>query len=234
MARDLYVRVNPKSGAKTFYRCALLHTLLWVFHQGLEDATAQTLEGEQMLETSKTKPDDFDTQVAEQVAAEAEEPVTAYDGLTGSSTLPVVIKFEGDFEIEHGELVKQAFAASHLSVDGWNGLPKADRDLVLESFAEGLRDKAKQSEAGNQIAQTHAGEIETLKQTIATLTSERDTARTTLATVTAERDGLNTSVSTLQSDLKTANSKISSLEAELKAAKAKATAKPKTSGKQAE
>lgn len=62
MAKNLYVRVKPKGPVTEFYRCGIKHTLQWVPLADLDDATAERLQNEQMLETSETKPEGFDDQ----------------------------------------------------------------------------------------------------------------------------------------------------------------------------
>jgi hypothetical protein len=56
--KKLYVRVQPKSGLKTFFRCGMGFSQAWQ-PVDVDDATAKRLAEEQMLEVSETKPDDY-------------------------------------------------------------------------------------------------------------------------------------------------------------------------------
>lgn len=66
---------------------------------------------------------------AEEVAAEAE--AFAAKCLLGSSQLPSLIRLENGMEMQLGELVNAAFAASGLTAVAWNKLPEADREQLL-------------------------------------------------------------------------------------------------------
>lgn len=72
---DLYVRVKPKSGATQFYRCAMLFTIAWTLVQ-VDEATAQRLAEEQMLETSAERPADYPLPAAS--AAEGTPPAAPH------------------------------------------------------------------------------------------------------------------------------------------------------------
>lgn len=56
----LYVRVQPRSGQATFFRCGIKFGKDWLKLTDIDAATAQRLEEEQMLEVSETKPADFE------------------------------------------------------------------------------------------------------------------------------------------------------------------------------
>ena len=56
----LYVRVAPKKGIEHFYRCAFLFTQAWRKLLELDEATANRLGEEQMLEVSFDKPADYE------------------------------------------------------------------------------------------------------------------------------------------------------------------------------
>lgn len=56
----LYVRVAPKKGIEHFYRCAFLFTQAWRKLVELDEATANRLGEEQMLEVSVEKPADYE------------------------------------------------------------------------------------------------------------------------------------------------------------------------------
>lgn len=133
MPKDLYVRVKPKSQSKEFFRGGIQHTLVWKLLLGLDQATVQVLETEQMLETSEEKPADFDDQPQEATAVEETPQV-----LIGSDVLQPVIAQVGGFEITLGDLVAQAHVDSELSLTDWNGLPQAARNLLLDGKLFGL------------------------------------------------------------------------------------------------
>lgn len=54
----LYVRVQPRSGAASFFRCGMLFTLAWALVE-VDNATAVKLKAEQMLEVTETRPTDL-------------------------------------------------------------------------------------------------------------------------------------------------------------------------------
>lgn len=56
----LYVRVAPKKGIEHFYRCAFLFTQAWRKLLDLDEATANRLGEEQMLEVSVDEPADYE------------------------------------------------------------------------------------------------------------------------------------------------------------------------------
>lgn len=233
MARDLYVRVKPKSPVTTFGRCGFQFSLLWVLLEALDDATYQRLNEEQMLETSVEKPEYFDQQEA-LAAAEAEatsvqpDPIT---GLVGSSVLTVDITYESGFTIAQVDLVQAVFEATGLSATGFNALPQDTRDLLLQVYADRLNAEHVALAAANNA--------------VTDLTNKLNAANSSLSSVTSERDGLNTRVSTLSTQVSTLTSdkgaletqvttltnKVTGLEAELATAKAaaeKAATKNKT------
>ena len=72
--KTLYVRIKPKTGAIGFFRCGMKFTPAWQKVEGIDDATAQRLEQEQMLEVSEDQPDDY---VDETAAADGEAAQTA-------------------------------------------------------------------------------------------------------------------------------------------------------------
>jgi hypothetical protein len=53
--KTLFVRVQPKTGATVFHRCAIKFTQDWQ-EVTVDDATARRLQAEQMLEVSETRP----------------------------------------------------------------------------------------------------------------------------------------------------------------------------------
>jgi len=77
----LYVRVAPKKGLTSFYRCAILFTIAWLLVE-VDNATAARLREEQMLEVSDTQPDDY-------VA-----PVAAADAATNTTNTPPELSAE--------------------------------------------------------------------------------------------------------------------------------------------
>lgn len=60
MAKTLFVRVQPKSGQKTFFRCGMSFSQAWQKVDDVDAATAKRLEEEQMLEVSETEPEDYE------------------------------------------------------------------------------------------------------------------------------------------------------------------------------
>ncbi len=63
MAKTLFVRVQPKSGQKTFFRCGMKFSQAWQEVE-VDDATAARLEAEQMLEVSKTRPAELENETS--------------------------------------------------------------------------------------------------------------------------------------------------------------------------
>jgi len=60
MAKTLFVRVQPRSGQKTFFRCGMEFSQAWRKVDDVDAATAKRLEEEQMLEVSETEPEDYE------------------------------------------------------------------------------------------------------------------------------------------------------------------------------
>ncbi len=128
---ELYVRVKPKIGAEQFHRCAMLFTLAWSLVT-VDDATAQRLREEQMLEVSSDTPAD-DVSPADSVGQgeTADEPDTvasAPDTHVEPETTPgdpVSATGEGtesDIPLDAPELVAQA-----------SSLPEADGAAQVEA-----------------------------------------------------------------------------------------------------
>lgn len=92
--KNLYARINLKTGLSQFYRCGILFGLAWVLVE-VDDATASRLKSEQMLEISETEPANFELIVnfaegkadADAEAAEAAEaaPAEAAPAKTGKA-----------------------------------------------------------------------------------------------------------------------------------------------------
>jgi len=57
--KTLFVRINPRKEAESFWRCAIQFSKAWKKVSDLDAATAQRLEEEQMLEVSETRPADY-------------------------------------------------------------------------------------------------------------------------------------------------------------------------------
>lgn len=62
MAKTLFVRVQLKSGQKTFFRCGIKFSQDWLRVDDVDAATAKRLEEEQMLEVSEKQPVDYEEQ----------------------------------------------------------------------------------------------------------------------------------------------------------------------------
>ncbi len=62
--KTLYVRINPKLGTACFYRCGIEFSQAWRPLIDVDDATAQRLEEEQMLEVTETRPAELDDVLA--------------------------------------------------------------------------------------------------------------------------------------------------------------------------
>lgn len=82
--KTLFVRINPRKEAESFWRCAIQFTKVWKKVSDLDAATAQRLEEEQMLEVSETRPADYpedelagDSAVVSGLSAEVNEPPAA-------------------------------------------------------------------------------------------------------------------------------------------------------------
>jgi len=75
---------------------------------------------------------DLDAEAAAKTAAEAEAAKKfAATILYGSSIQPSIIRLENGTEIQLGELVNAAFAASSLTAEAWNDLPEDEREQRL-------------------------------------------------------------------------------------------------------
>lgn len=70
--KQLYVRVQRKTGAKKFSRCNFAFTTEWLKVE-VGEAEAKRLNEEQMLEVAEEKPDDY-VDEAEPAPAETEVP----------------------------------------------------------------------------------------------------------------------------------------------------------------
>lgn len=179
MAKNLYVRVKPKGPVTEFHRCGIKFGLKWVPLTDLDDATAERLENEQMLETSVEKPEGFDDQVNDEETAAAEsDPAVLY----GSNVLPAVIILAGGFETTLGELVQQAHKESGLTGADWNGLPEPARELILGGKLHALYveyKEAKGLQGGVQV-------VADLKEQLAALTTERDGLAGKVTALTAD------------------------------------------------
>ena len=57
--KTLYVRIDPRKEVESFWRCGIQFGQAWQAVRDLDDATAQRLEEEQMLETTETRPADM-------------------------------------------------------------------------------------------------------------------------------------------------------------------------------
>ena len=62
-ATTRYVRVLPKTGVQSFFRCGMAFTPAWSEVE-VDDATAKRLDQEQMLEVSLEKPEGFEPAVS--------------------------------------------------------------------------------------------------------------------------------------------------------------------------
>lgn len=120
--QNLYVRVNPKSGNTQFHRCAILFTLLWALVE-VDEATANRLREEQMLETSETEPDGYVPPVEANVivAAASQMPAAGAGNTTQTAPPPLT-------DAEKLAAIKEAMTALDKTVEGnWTkgGLPNA-------------------------------------------------------------------------------------------------------------
>jgi len=59
MPNIIYGRIKAKTGAERFFRCGIQFGRAWQKLVDLDAATIKRLEEEQMLDISKTKPDDY-------------------------------------------------------------------------------------------------------------------------------------------------------------------------------
>lgn len=106
--KTLFVRVQPKTGATRFHRCAILFTQDWR-RVDVDDATAQRLQSEQMLEVSETAPAGF----VDVAAGDSAESTADGGGAGTSADAPPV-----------DPAVRQAAIVEAIS-----GLPKDDAGL---------------------------------------------------------------------------------------------------------
>lgn len=74
----LFVRIAPKTGPETFYRCGMAFGRAWTAVE-VDKATAERLHAEQMLEVSEDQPKDYEApaDAQDQAAGEAEAKAAA-------------------------------------------------------------------------------------------------------------------------------------------------------------
>ncbi|MDR2188940.1 MAG: hypothetical protein LBE62_13020 [Azonexus sp.] len=58
--KTLYIRVQPKTGQTSFFRCGIQFNQAWQKVEEPDAATAARLKQEQMLEVSETPPEDWE------------------------------------------------------------------------------------------------------------------------------------------------------------------------------
>ena len=75
--KKLFVRIAPKTGPETFYRCGMQFARAWTAVE-VDKATAERLHAEQMLEVSEDQPEDFGQ--APKTPAEAPAETGSGDG----------------------------------------------------------------------------------------------------------------------------------------------------------
>lgn len=56
--KTLFVRILPKTGPETFFRCGMKFSRAWKKLE-VDKATAERLESEQMLEATEEEPEDY-------------------------------------------------------------------------------------------------------------------------------------------------------------------------------
>lgn len=81
MAKTLFVRVQPRSGQKTFFRCGMSFSGAWRQVDDLDAATARRLEEEQMLEVQETRPAELENEAPNEA-----DPSGGSSAVTGSDT----------------------------------------------------------------------------------------------------------------------------------------------------
>lgn len=72
----------------------------------------------------------------------AKKPATALaanETLNGSNTLPALIEIADGKSVQLGDVVRQAFEKSGLSVEAWNALAETDRDGLLSQTIEVMK-----------------------------------------------------------------------------------------------
>lgn len=74
--KTLYVRINPRKEAERFYRCGVEFGRDWKAVSDLDDATAQRLEEEQMLEVTDVRPAELEDEAQAGDSANAIDPTT--------------------------------------------------------------------------------------------------------------------------------------------------------------
>jgi len=219
MAKNLYVRVKPKGPVTTFHRCGIKFGLLWVPLTDLDDATAERLENEQMLETSEEKPEGFDDQVEETPAGEAAGSTLTPDaetGLVGSGLLPSLIRYDTGFEITLGDLVQEVHTASGLSVGDWNDLADQARETLLQVYVDQLN--------------KHHDEMAALFKDLKDVETVRDGLQDKVNELDSQVGKLQGEVTTLESELKKAQGELIAANEKL-AATAQPAAAAKTTTK---
>ncbi len=65
------------------------------------------------------------------MAKKPDTAVAANETLNGSNTLPALIEIADGKSVQLGDVVRQAFEKSGMSVEAWNALAETDRDGLL-------------------------------------------------------------------------------------------------------
>ena len=105
MSKTLFVRIHPKQkGVTRFFRCGFEFVQAWTLVSDLDDATAQRLEEEQMLEVSESAPD------AEEQQPEAGDSAPVSDSQSGAVTTPPA-DAPAETSVEAQEAVQEAAPA---------------------------------------------------------------------------------------------------------------------------
>jgi len=135
--KPIYVRVRPKSGLASFFRCGMKFSQGWERVE-VDDATKKRLDQEQMLEVSETKPADFEAVPAGDSAATstagsgagtpAEAPRVMTERLAAiREAIASLKKEDATLWTKGGKPTTEAITA----VTGWQVLA-VERDAALE------------------------------------------------------------------------------------------------------
>lgn len=121
--KKLWVRIQPRQKAETFFRCGMRFTRDWAGVE-VDDATAKRVEAEQMLEVSSARPVDMEGDGSGALAAAPEDPAARLESIRAA--IVALDKEDASLWTSGGKPKTEALAA----VTGWP-VTAAERDAAL-------------------------------------------------------------------------------------------------------
>lgn len=112
---------------------------------------------------------------AEILIAEGGKPsAPAQESLLGSNVLPANIELGEGVSVQLGELVRQAFEHTGLTVAAWNALEEGDREAGLAAMVRELQSRAEAEAEARKAAAAAAAEAEKAKASAGTGTGTQN------------------------------------------------------------